>query len=299
MTNPLVTVICLCYNHEQFVTEAVESVINQTYNNIQIIVVDDASTDNSVNQINLLAQKYPQIQTFILTENQGNCKAFNLAFQQAKGKYIIDFATDDVMFLNRISEQVSFFEKQNERVGVIFSNAINIDEQGNDLNLHTATNALIPQGEVFSDVLARYFICPPTMMVKKEVLDKLNGYDESLTYEDFDFWIRSSREYHYAYQNQILTKRRIVKTSHSKSFVKFEKMTDSTRIVCEKAYHLCKSESEFEALQKRINHEILFAFRQKHWKVVLNYTFLVNQQKGSKLRNQLILFFANFFNIFK
>lgn len=275
MSNPLVTVICLCYNHERFVTEAVESAINQTYNNIQIIIVDDASTDNSVNQIKLLAQKYPEVQTILLTENLGNCKAFNLAFQQAKGKYIIDFATDDVMLTNRISEQVSFFEKQTDQVGVIFSNAINIDEQGIDLNLHTETTTLIPQGNVFSDVLARYFICPPTMMVKKEVLDKLNGYDESLAYEDFDFWIRSARDYHYAYQNQIFTKRRIVKTSHSKSFVKFEKMTDSTRIVCEKAYYLCKSEDEFEALQKRINHEILFAFRQKHWNVVVNYQNLI------------------------
>lgn len=182
MSNPLVTVICLCYNHERFVTEAVESVINQTYKNLQIIVVNDASTDNSVNQIKLLAQKYPHLQTIILPQNQGNCKAFNLAFQQAKGKYIIDFATDDVMFANRIAEQVSFFEQQTEQVGVIFSNAINIDEQGNELNLHTETNALIPQGNVFSDVLARYFICPPTMMVKKEVLDKLIGYDESLAY---------------------------------------------------------------------------------------------------------------------
>lgn len=299
MTNPLVTVVCLCFNHERFVTEAVESVINQTYNNLQIIIVDDASTDNSVNQIKLLAQKYPKVQTILLTENQGNCKAFNLAFQQAKGKYIIDFATDDVMLKNRISEQVSFFEKQTEQVGVIFSNAINIDEQGNDLNLHTATNVLIPQGDVFSDVLARYFICPPTMMVKKEVLDKLNGYDESLAYEDFDFWIRSARDYHYAYQNQIITKRRIVKTSHSKSFVKFEKMTDSTRIVCEKAYYLCNSEVEFEALQKRINHEILFAFRQKHWNVVVNYSFLVKKLNRSKLRNQFIIFSAKLFSILK
>src|SRR4051812_17801652 len=108
MTSPLVTVICLCYNQEKFVREAFYSVLRQTYRNIQIIVVDDASTDESVKEIQSIL---PADILFIPLEmNLGNCKAFNKALTYANGKYIIDFATDDVMTLQRIEKQVQFFE---------------------------------------------------------------------------------------------------------------------------------------------------------------------------------------------
>ena len=71
MSQPLVTVICLCYNHERFVTEAIESVINQTYSNIQIIVVDDASSDNSKTKIKIAAKEPPKQIPKILGEARG------------------------------------------------------------------------------------------------------------------------------------------------------------------------------------------------------------------------------------
>lgn len=295
MTTPLVTVICLCYNHERFINEAIESVINQNYTSIEVIIVDDGSTDNSVNQIQLLASQFPQIHLEILPKNIGNCAAFNLGAKLAKGKYLIDFATDDVMLPNRIEEQVIFFEKQNENVGVIFSNAILIDEIGNEIRNHSSENEIIPQGDIFDVVLRKYFICPPTIMFKKSVFDSINGYDESLAYEDFDFWVRSSRKYHYAYLNKVLTKRRIVKKSLAHSFQKDEIMTNSTRLVCEKAYILCENDIEFASLKIRINYELLFAFRKRHWKTVISYSSLVAKLYSNSFRNQLLITLAKFF----
>lgn len=292
MDTPLVTVICLCYNHDRFVEEAIVSVINQTYCAVQIIVIDDCSEDNSPSIIQKIAFDYPHIEVILLPHNLGNCKAFNLAFQSAKGKYMIDFATDDVMLPHRIEKQVAFFEMQQENVGVIFSNAALISESGKHLGQHADTNAVVPQGDVFTSILRRYFICPPTMMFKKQVFDTLGGYDESLAYEDFDFWVRASRLYYFAYQNSILTQRRMVATSHATNFVRFEKMTDSTRKVCENAFLLCTSTEELNALKVRVAYELFFAFRNRHWNVVVQYQTLLHNLNMKSFKNKLFLFLA-------
>ncbi len=117
MEKPLVSVICLCYNHRRFVREAVESVLNQSYKNIQVIVADDASTDNSVEEIQSLKAPYPSIELLLLPKNLGNCKAFNEALKLAKGEFVIDFATDDVMMPDRIEKQVAFFGRLTPTVG--------------------------------------------------------------------------------------------------------------------------------------------------------------------------------------
>lgn len=295
MNLPLVTVICLSYNHERFVKDAILSVINQTYSNIQLIVVDDFSDDNTVAIIKSIAHKHPSIQTLFLAYNHGNCKAFNLALQLAKGKYIIDFATDDLMLPQRIEEQVAFFEMQDEKVGVIFSNAEFIDESGNVLGVHADPNTYVPQGDVFREVLRHYFICPPTIMVKKQVFDALSGYDEALAYEDFDFWVRASRRFHFWYQHDVLTKRRIVKKSLANSFAWSAKMTNSTLMVCEKAFLLCKTKTELEALQIRVNYELCYAFRNKHWNVVSSYLPLLVELEMLSFKNRLFVFLAKCF----
>src|SRR5687767_14024308 len=111
MPSPLVTVICLCYNHSKFVRKAVESVLTQTYTNIQLVVVDDTSTDNSANIIKELVARHPSIEFISLPTNLGNCKAFNRGLALAKGEYTIDFAADDVLMPERISRQVQYFNK--------------------------------------------------------------------------------------------------------------------------------------------------------------------------------------------
>src|SRR5690554_6116465 len=102
---PLVSVICLCHNHERFLEEAIDSVLDQTYPNIEIIVVDDASTDGSKALLKDICVKN-NLPFIDIAENIGNCAAFNKGFSVAKGKYVIDFAMDDVMMPERIEKQV-------------------------------------------------------------------------------------------------------------------------------------------------------------------------------------------------
>lgn len=262
-STPLVSVICLCYNHDRFVQEAVESVINQSYRNIEIIVVDDASTDNSAAIIRQLVLKHPAIKGLLLEKNLGNCAAFNRGWALASGEYIIDFATDDVMMPNRIERQVNHFLTLDDSYGVVFTDAEYIEENGRFIRGHfdhLIKRKLIrhvPEGDIFRDVLASYFIAAPTMMIRSSVMKQLGGYDESLSYEDFDFWVRSSRICQYSFLNEVLTSIRKVKGSMSTGLYKRgDKQLLSTYHVCEKALHLLRSAEDREALERRVRYEL-------------------------------------------
>jgi glycosyltransferase involved in cell wall biosynthesis len=262
---PLVSIICLCYNHANFIREAVESVVNQSYDPLQVIVADDASTDGSLEEIRKLKAEHYSLELVLLKENLGNCKAFNTALKLAKGEYIIDFSTDDVMTPDRIEKQVAFFEKQDATVGLVFTDAVYITENGKFIRNHfdylfrKKLLSHIPQGDVYRDVLSTYFIPGPTVMARKEVYVSLNGYDESLSYEDFDFWVRAARIYRFAFLNEKLTSIRKLKKSMSTGwYVPGDKQLHSTFLICKKALQLNRDSGDKEALIKRVRYE----FRQ-------------------------------------
>ncbi|MBL0740310.1 glycosyltransferase family 2 protein [Chryseolinea lacunae] len=265
MDQPLVSVICLCYNHAPFVVEALESVFHQTYLNLQIIIVDDASTDNSVAVIERMlgTQSSPNLQFLSLPQNIGNCKAFNQGLQHATGAYVVDFATDDVMLPTRIEQQVKLFLQLDNSYGVVFTDAFYIDPQSQVFRQHYAylfSKKLlthVPQGDVYRDVLSTYFVSSPSMLVRKNVLDELGGYDETLAYEDFDFWVRSARRYKYAFINEALTKvRRKHQSLSSGWYVPGDPQLHSTYLVCRKAQKLNRDEGDNEALLKRVRYEL-------------------------------------------
>jgi hypothetical protein len=282
MENPLVTVIGLCYNQARFVREAIESVYEQTYPNIQLILVDDASSDGSKEEILRILENHPAVLFLSLQENAGNCKAFNRALAHAKGKYIIDFATDDVMMPDRIERQVAFFEKLAPDYGIIFSDSAYIDEKGEFLYHHTASLIqkgiikTVPEGDVFTNVIERYFISSPSMMIRVEVLTMTKGYDEDLAYEDFDLWIRASRHYKFAYQKEVLTKVRKLSRSMSTGwYAKGNPLLLSTYKICLKAKSMLRTEREKKALIKRVRYELRQSvFSENHKEAELFFLLL-------------------------
>ncbi len=285
MEMPLVSVICLCYNHERFVEEAIRSVLNQTHKNIQLIVVDDASTDNSVNVIRSLVGSNPPIKFLALTENIGNCKAFNRGLALAKGSFIIDLAADDVLLPNRVEVGIQKLLERGERFGVHFSDAEIIDAYGVHLYNHSDRfpHETIPQGDVYKQIVERYFICPPTVMFTRQVAEVLGGYDESLSYEDFDFWVRSSRAFQYVYSPEVLVKKRVFKNSlGAKQFTLFSSHSKSTLIVCEKIFRLNNTTEEQAALHNRIRYEIRLNLRLLNWLTAIKFFGLMIRNKRKK-----------------
>jgi glycosyltransferase involved in cell wall biosynthesis len=277
MSFPRVTVICLCYNQGRFVSESIHSVLSQTHPNTELIVVDDASTDNSVAIIRECISSYPQIKFLPLSENLGNCKAFNRALRLSEGKYIIDLAADDVLLPDRLSKGIQALTNAGENFGVHFSDADWISEDGRALYRHSERfpHATIPEGDIYKDLIQRFFICSPTMMFRRNVIESLGGYDESLAYEDFDFWIRSSRKFFYCYTPEVLVKKRVVRNSMSdKQFKTFSPQLESTYRVCQKIMALNRSRDEQRALAKRTLYEIRVCLRLLRFPLVLKYVRL-------------------------
>ncbi|GAB3828803.1 glycosyltransferase [Pontibacter rugosus] len=286
---PLVSIICLCYNHERFLRAALDSVLAQTYPNLEIIIVDDCSTDGSEGVIQEYLHKYPQLYFISTGHNRGNTAAFNIGWRASHGQFILDFATDDVLLPERVAQQVQHFQSLGPAYGVIYSDAEYISDDSVHLYLHSSKYKPAPDGNVFTDVLQRYFICPPTMLIRREVFEYLGGYDESLAYEDFDFWVRSARRFKYAYLPQVTTRRRLHNRSLSSAwYAKGNQLLASTVVVCEKAATLIAETNEREALASRLKYEARHAYLTGNRKEADRFLELLQQVAETPVLYRLI-----------
>lgn len=197
---PLVSVVAACYNHARFLKETLDSIVAQTYPNIQLIVTDDASKDNSVAVIQEWMANHPEWNVTLLAnpKNEGICKTFNKGLQHSKGKYFQVIACDDVMLPHKIATQVEALEKASEEVVMVHSDARVLGEQSEVLHdsfwafwgFKTPT-APTP----FEQLIEQNTIMAPSVLLRREVMVAEGGYDESLCYEDWDLWLRLSQKY--------------------------------------------------------------------------------------------------------
>ena len=272
------------------------SVVQQTHDDVELIVIDNASTDTTAQKIREFCRHNPGIRFISNAWNKGLCTAFNQGLHFASGKYIIDLSADDVLLPERIARQVTYFESLPDDYGVIFSNAQYLDAQSNPLHYHYATDEngkaaeKIPEGDIYLAVLKRYFICTPTMMMRRSLLDRLGGYDESLAYEDFDFWVRSAVICKYSYQDEVLTQKRILRRSLStRSYEPGSGMLESTYVVCNKAYDLNRNQAEFDALALRIRAYIRKCFYTQEFELAGRFRQLLNYIEDPGLATEFIV----------
>ena len=295
--NPLVTIICLCYNQEDYVLESLFSVINQSYPAIELIIVDDCSTDNSKSVIKKWLLDFPEIQFIVNETNLGSTKSFNKALKKANGEYIIDLAADDILLANCVTSQINAFKKTTfENLGVVYGNIELITEKGEFDSYYFPVDrfkkVISPRitGNIYESVLSGGdCMCSVSAMVKKSVLDYLNGYDEMLAYEDLDFWIRASRIYDFDYIDEILLQKRTVENSLGTHFFKknderAKKINHSTYLILKKAIALNKTKKEHQAVLKRVHFEMILAYKTADKTLLFNYIAL-----EIKLRFLLIL----------
>lgn len=293
---PWVTVICTSYNHEAYVEQALQSVVEQAYPNVELIVIDNGSTDQTADRIEQFAQRHPAIRFISNATNQGLNHAFNQGLALAGGRYVIDLSADDVLLPGRIAKQTELFEQLAGPYAVVFSNAAYIDPQGKEIGFHYAVDnhghacTPVPSGNVFRNILESYFICTPTMMMRRDVLNELGGYDETLTYEDFDFWVRSSRHYRYAYVDEVLTlKRQLPNSLSTQVLLPDNNLLRSTLAVCYKAFDRCLTPDEYQALAGRIRKFMRKAFYAEQFDLALQYGKLLHQIVKPDLMSSLVL----------
>ena len=263
-------IVALCHNHARFLAEALDSILAQTRPPEEVWLVDDASTDGSAEILRRYAAQNPGWHLLLLPANVGNCRAFNTALARLSAEWVIDFATDDVLLPTRVERQLAFAAAQPATVGLVYHNAELIDETGRLLHLHHRPDGhggLRPapaSGHVLPEILARYFISTPTMLLRRACLLALGGYDEALAYEDFDFWVRAARDWQFQYQNEVLTRKR--KHPHQMSAQQYQlddPFLTSTIAVCHKALALCRTPLERRALAVRLRWELRQAVRRR------------------------------------
>lgn len=279
---PLVSIICLSYNHEKFVTQALDSVVNQTYKNIELLIADDFSTDNSAAIIEKWLQHHPEIHFTRNSQNLGNTKTFNSLFRKSKGEFIIDLAADDILEPECIANQLQGFQDHQD-AGLVYGNMKLIDENDKELGYYYPVNeqlsAINPpnSGYVYIDILnQKHKICSVTAMMRRTMLEELGGYDETLAFEDLDIWIRGSRTYPFYFLDKILVTRRELKSSmgsviFKKNSLRTIKMNNSSYKIIRKAIKLNKSRKENKALLRRMHYEMTKALYTRHYSLFIKY----------------------------
>ncbi len=274
--SPLVSIICIAHQHEKYVLDAIQSVLDQSYQTWELIFLDNSNDSIGFNKAEEFIQSKKITQNVILKKinpNIGYCATFNLGLALAKGKYVIDFAADDVFIPQRLSLQVSYFESLSAEYGFIYGNVAHFIKDFKINNLQYSSPKLkLPSGDIFKDVIQKYFISAPSMMFRKTALEQINGYDEALYYEDFDIWVRLSRVFKVGFQNQIVCLKRNSPQSLGKNVeiphLVFEK---STYIVCAKIASLLVNDEEKYAFLHRLNYEIKWSYLKNNSDLVNKY----------------------------
>jgi glycosyltransferase involved in cell wall biosynthesis len=204
---PLVSILCLCYNQERFVVESLESIKSQSYSNIEVLICDDFSKDNSVEVINNWIKNNSQlnIQFISHSENQGICKSLNELLKLSKGKYIITIALDDLMEYDKVERHVNILEKSSPNEALVFSNAYLIDDHSvrfqNTFIPYFHQYLSIESGNFYQALLNDNFIPAMSCVTKSTLIKDVGGWDETLTFEDYDMWLRLSEKYDFIYDD--------------------------------------------------------------------------------------------------
>lgn len=184
---PKVTVLMSVYNSEQYLREAIDSILGQTYTDFEFLIINDGSKDKSLDIIK--SYDDPRIR-LISRANKGLTASLNEGIEKAKGEYIARQDSDDVSVLDRLEKEVAYLDAH-PSVGLVGSNYTIMDSSGKEL---VTTNVFTrPHDLKLAQVTCNQY-GHGSVMMRKAILDKVGGYDKRVGYvEDYDLWTRISR----------------------------------------------------------------------------------------------------------
>lgn len=207
---PDISIIIPTYNCESFIAETVNSILNQTFKHLELIVVDDGSTDRTRD---IVASYGSSVRLLTLT-NSGVCVARNHGIQEATGQYICLMDHDDYWFPDKLELQ---FEEmcKNQEAGLVYNTFIpwlpdakGVFPEPHSFELASYSSHIDEEysGWIYHLLLLDCWVLTSTVMIRAEVFNKCGTFDESLPFsEDWDFWLRISREYPFVMLKKPLT----------------------------------------------------------------------------------------------
>ena len=202
-----VSIVTLTHNRGTYIREAIESVLNQNFRDFELIIIDNASSDNTVSIVNEYIKKDKRIR---LIRNNVNLKipnARNLGIREAEGKYIAVLDSDDVWLdKDKLKKQVNFLETHQD-YALIGGRVVVIDEDGKKINEY-----LNPQDdlEIRQRILIKNPFTHSSVLFRKNTVLELGGYDEDLgVSEDYDLWLKIGKHWKFANLGEYLIKYRV------------------------------------------------------------------------------------------
>ncbi|HLR43164.1 MAG TPA: glycosyltransferase family 2 protein [Pseudogracilibacillus sp.] len=214
---PLVSVITPAYNAARFIGETIQSVIDQTYNNWEMLIVDDKSTDETVEIVQQYMNKDKRIKLIVLDENSGSAIARNTAMDKASGKFMAFLDSDDLWMPEKLTKQVAFMEDNG--IAFSFTKYVRMQEDGRLTNAVTEA----PKTVTYDRLMKQCVIGCLTVMLDRERI----GNERMInirTRQDYAFWLALLRKGHLAYgMDEVLAKYRLVENSISSDKVKAAK----------------------------------------------------------------------------
>lgn len=215
MGNPLISIVMVNYNHEESIGESIESVIAQTWQNWELIIVDDGSTDSSPEIIKEYAQKDSRILPVLQAENNHICVATNIGLSKVRGEFVARLDSDDIWQPQKLEKQIQYMREHPEG-SLCFTKLDIIDEKGRNINQDNPVLYDIYNGrqEGKKGWIRHFFyygntLIQSTLLMKREVLDTIGGFN--LAYmqgHDFDFFTRAILKYDFIFLEEPLVKYR-------------------------------------------------------------------------------------------
>ncbi|MCI0498478.1 MAG: glycosyltransferase [Planctomycetales bacterium] len=207
---PLVSVVMPSYNHELYIAQAIESVQEQTVRDWELIIIDDASRDQSRQVIERYAANDKRIRTIFHDTNQGIARTFNDGLDAAKGRYIALFASDDLWIPLKLQKQLPILEKNDNLI--VWSEGLVVDSEGNPTGELFTENyggkGREKSGDLFAQLLESSFICGQSCLFKRDNIRNIR-FDPALKYfNDYKFQIDLASRYSYYFIPEPLIKYR-------------------------------------------------------------------------------------------
>lgn len=209
------------YNHEKYVQEAIQSVLDQSFQDFEFIIIDDASTDNTVNIIKKFNDT--RIHLILPEQNQGQFVATNMGLEKAKGEYIAILNSDDAFFREKLAKQVDFLD-HNPSFAAVFTHVDVVYENQNFFNKFHPYSSIFNQFNRSRYEWLNYFffygncLCHPSVLLRSKCHQELGYYDPRFANcADLQFWIKLTAKYSIHIIPEILTKFRILKKERNMS----------------------------------------------------------------------------------
>jgi glycosyltransferase involved in cell wall biosynthesis len=192
--NPLVSILLLSMNHEPFIDQCIESLKNQTYKNIEVIYIDNASSDETFEiGKKLLEESNIPHKIFFNTESKGISKNLNFLLDNSSGLFICPLSTDDWLTSDSVEEKINYFNLYPE-FGMVYNSSYYYYHDTKETFICTKKHKF-KYGWVLKEILKENFISTAGCMIKRSTIEEVGYFDENSLIEDWDMWIRIAEKF--------------------------------------------------------------------------------------------------------